>query len=343
MKAVWITGEGGPEVLDIKDVEQPKASSGEVVIAVKACGLNHLDVWVRQGSRPSFPRPIIPGSDIAGTVAAVGPGVSDVRIGEEVVVFPGFAPSWSAERLTGYDVLCPDFGIIGAHRHGGCAEFCAVPSPCVVPKPAGIAWEVAASIPVNFVTAWHMLVARARVQAGETVLIQSAGSGVSSAAIQIARVCGARVLATSHGAAKIEQAKKLGAERVFDYQKDDVMARAREFTNGRGVDIAFDHHGAATWEASMASLAKGGRYVACGTTSGPEVTLNLAALYFQAQSVLGSTLGTRSELVTILDLVAAGQLAPQIDKTFPLDQIRAAHEYLESPQRFGKVVMTIGH
>lgn len=341
MKAVWLTRGGGPEVLDVADIPTPKPGDGEVLVAVKACALNHLDIWVRMAARPGFVRPIVPGSDIAGTVHALGAGVVGLSVGDEVVVYPGFAPTRSAQRLTGYDVLCPDFGIIGAKRHGGCAEFVAVPAVCVVPKPAALSWETAACIPVTYVTAWHMLVARAQIAIGETVLINSAGSGVSSAAIQIARLAGARVVATTSGPRKVEHARRLGAELVLDYKTDDVAARVREFTDGRGVDVVFDHHGAATWTANVAALARGGRFVICGTTSGPEVTLNLSSLYLQAQSILGSTLGTRHELVTVLDLAAQGKLTPQIDKVFPLDRIREAHEYMEHADRIGKVVMRV--
>lgn len=342
MKAVWITGRGGPEVLEVRDVPTPAPGDGEVLVAVRACALNHLDIWVRAGARPSFIRPIIPGSDIAGVIHALGPGVTGPRLGDEVVVFPGFAPSALHDRLTEYDVLRQDFGIIGAQRHGGCAEYVAVPAANVVPKPAGLSWETAASVPVTFVTAWHMLIARAQVRPGETVLIQSAGSGVSAAGIQIARFAGARVIATTVGAAKAERARKLGADHVLDYRTEDVAARVRELTGDRGVDVVFDHHGAGTWDANMKSLARGGRLVFCGTTGGAEVTANLASLYLQAQSLLGSTLGTRAELATVLDLVARGRLMPIIDRTFPLDRIREAHEYMDDARRFGKVVMLIG-
>jgi NADPH:quinone reductase-like Zn-dependent oxidoreductase len=341
MKAVWLTEQGGPEVLHVKEVPNPKAGDGEVLVAVRACALNHLDIWVRMGTRPNFPRPIIPGSDIAGTIDSLGPGVEGVNVGDEVVVFPGFTHRLSRERLSGYDVLCEDFGIIGAHRNGGCAEFVAVPATNLVPKPSSLKWEVAASVPVTCVTAWHMLTARAQLQPGETVLIQSAGSGVSAAAIQIARLIGARVIATTGSEEKMDRAKELGAEAVLNYWKDDVPTRVRELTGGRGAGVVLDHMGAATFATNMASLAKGGRLVFCGTTGGAEATVNLAQVYYQAQSILGSTLGTRAELATVLDLVAQGKLAPVIDKTFPLDQIRAAHEYMENPDRFGKVVMTI--
>jgi NADPH:quinone reductase-like Zn-dependent oxidoreductase len=187
-----------------------------------------------------------------------------------------------------------------------------------------------------------MLVARAGLAAGETVLVQSAGSGVSSAAIQIAKLVGALVVATTSGKAKMDYARQIRADIVLDYKSDDVAVKVREITGGRGADVVFDHHGKATWDANMDALARGGRFVTCGTTSGPEVTLNLSKLYLSAQSILGSTLGTRAELFTILDLVAAGKLAPHIDRTFPLDKIREAHEYMENPNRFGKVVMLIG-
>lgn len=341
MKAVWLTERGGPEVLQVKDVPTPEPQAGEALVAVRACALNHLDIWVRLGSRPSFPRPIIPGSDIAGTVHSLGPGATGVQPGDEVVVFPSIAQRLSRERLTGYDVLCEDFGIIGAHRNGGCAEFVTVPVENLVPKPPPVKWEAAASVPITFVTAWHMLIARAQVQPGETVLIQSAGSGVSAAAIQIAKLVGARVIATTGSEAKMERAQKLGVDAVLNYRTDDVPTRVRELTGGRGAGVVLDHMGAATFGANMASLARGGRLVLCGTTGGAETSVNLGQVYYQAQSVLGSTLGTRPEMATILDLVAQGKLTPVIDRTFPLEQIRQAHEYMESPDRFGKVVMVV--
>jgi len=341
MKAVWVTERGGPDVLRVQEVPKPTPGGGDVLVAVRACALNHLDIWVRMGTRPTFPRPIIPGSDIAGTVESVGPGVEGVKVGDDVVVFPGFTQRFSTERLTGYDVLCEDFGIIGAHRHGGCAEYVAVPAANLIPKPPTVGWEVAASVPVTYVTAWHMLVARAQLQPGETVLVQSAGSGVSAAAIEIARFLGARVLATTSSEAKMDRARALGAEHVLNYKTDDIPSRVRELTGGRGAAVVLDHMGAATFAANMASLARGGRLVFCGTTGGAEASVNLAAVYYQAQSILGSTLGTRAELATILDLVAQGRLSPVIDRTFPLEEIRAAHEYMESPNRFGKVVLAI--
>lgn len=341
MKAVVIAERGGTGVLQVKDVPTPELHAGEVLVAVRACALNHLDIWVRLGTRPDFPRPIIPGTDIAGTVHALGPGATGVRQGDEVVVFPGLSHHLSREKLTGYDVLCEDFGLLGAHRNGGCAEYVAVPAENLVPKPPSVKWDVAASIPVTFVTAWHMLIARAQLQPGETVLIQSAGSGVSTAAIQIARLIGARVIATTGDEAKVERARQLGAEVVLNYKTDDVPTRVRELTGGRGAGVVLDHMGATTFPTNMTSLARGGRLVLCGTTGGVQATINLAQVYYHAQSVLGSTLGTRVELATVLDLVAQGRLTPVIAKTFPLDNIREAHEYMEDPTRFGKVVMVV--
>jgi len=339
MKAAWYEGCGGPEIIRVGDRPDPAPGPGEALVAVRACGLNHLDVWVRRGK--SFPRPIIPGSDIVGTIAACGPGVGDFAPGDEVVCFPVYAAGYSFDGLGEYRVLAPGFGMLGSHRDGGCAELAAVPAECLIKKPAALAWQDAACLPIAFTTAWHMLFARAALQPGETILIQSAGSGVSHAAIQFARQAGATVIATSGTAAKLLRARELGADQAINYREEDVAARVREITDGRGVDVVFDHTGAATWEANMASLARGGRLVTCGVTAGGEVKLDLGKLFYQAQSILGSTMGTRKECARVCELVAAGRVRPVIDGVFPLDQLRAAHERLTAPDRFGKVVIQV--
>jgi NADPH:quinone reductase-like Zn-dependent oxidoreductase len=285
--------------------------------------------------------PIVPGSDTAGVVEAVGAGVRGIAVGEEVVTNPGFSLEPSPEKLTGYDPLCADFGILGAHRDGGCAEYVAVPAENVLRKPESLSFVETAAVPIVFQTAWHMLVVRARLVAGETVLIQAAGSGVSHAAIQIARLIGARVIATSSTDEKLTRAAELGADATINYRTEDVAARVRKLTDGRGADVVLDHCGAATWKADTAALAKGGRLVLCGATTGAEVTLNLGPLFYLGQSVLGSTLGTREELQRVLTLMDQGKLEPIVDTTFALNDIRAAHEYMADPDRFGKVVITV--
>ena len=340
MKAVWIERTGGPEVLEYGDRPCPELKGDEVLVRVKACGLNHLDVWVRRGK--SFPRPIVPGSDIVGVVEKQGAGVRGSHVGREVVVFPGFADEMSVAKMRGYLPVCTDFGMLGAHRDGGCAELAAVPAESLLDKPPQLGWHEAACLPIAFMTAWHMLFDRGQLQPGETVLIHSAGSGVGHGAIQMAHMVGARVIATSGSAEKLAKARELGADEVINYNEEDVAGRVREFTGGRGVDVVLDHNGAVTWEASLKSLAKGGRLVICGVTQGARVTFDLGALFYQAQSILGSTIGRCDELHKVIQVVAAGRVQPIINRVFPLSDIRAAHERLESPERFGKIIMEMG-
>jgi NADPH:quinone reductase-like Zn-dependent oxidoreductase len=339
MKAAWYETVGGPEVIQIGQRPDPSPRPGEALVAVRACSLNHLDVWVRRGK--SFPRPIIPGSDVVGHIEACGPGVTDFAPGDEVVVFPVYATGYSADGLGEYRVVAPGFGMVGAQRDGGCAEKAVVPAETLVKKPSALAWLDAACLPIAFTTAWHMLFARAKVRPGETVLIQSAGSGVSHAAIQFAKLGGATVIATSSTEAKMLRARELGADHTIDYRVEDVAARVREITAGRGVDVVLDHTGAATWEANIDSLARGGRLVTCGVTQGAEVKLDLGQLFYGAQSILGSTMGTRRECAQVCEVVAAGRVRPVIDRVFPLEQIRKAHERLAAADRFGKVVIQV--
>jgi len=297
---------------------------------VKACGLNHLDLWVRAGGKRSFPLPLVLGSDIAGLRADTN---------QEVVVFPGV---WSGPiPRPGESVAeAPEFGIIGATRDGGMAELVSVPTRNCVPKPEGMSFIEAAALPVAYTTAYHML-GRAALRGGEWVLINAAGSGVSSAGIQIAATAEARVIATSSTPEKLRRAAALGAAHTVNYAAEDVAARVREITEGHGADVIFDHVGAANWEANMKSLAKGGRLVLCGTTAGAEVTLNLDPLYYDCQSILGSTLGAPKELAQVLESVAAGMIKPVIDCTFPLEEVADAHRYLEAGRQFGKVVIEV--
>lgn len=339
MKAVWLEGFGGPEVLQVVERPDPAPGGGEARVRVMACSLNHLDLWVRRGK--SFPRPIIPGSDLVGVVEAVGPGVREVRPGDEVVAYPALSAQPSPARLRGDVPLSPDFGILGAHRDGALSERAVLPAENLLPKPATLAWHEAACLPIAFMTAWHMLFSRGRLRSDETVLIHSAGSGVSHGAIQMARLAGARVIATTGSDDKAARAKALGADEVIIYGREDVPARVRELTGGRGADLVLDHNGAATWEASTKSLAAGGRLVICGVTQGAAVSLDLGRFFFASQAVLGSTLGRAEELMQVIDLAARGRIRPVIDSVYPLTDIRAAHQRMADPQRFGKVVISV--
>ena len=340
MKAVWLEKHGGPDVLKVADRPEPERGPWDVVLQVKACGLNHLDIWVRKGGGRAFPLPLIPGTDAVGTVIEAPEGTS-VSPGDEIVVYPaeGCGTCHSCER--GEDQLCEEFKIFGAWRDGGLCHRMSVPVQNCVRKPKDLDFVHAAAVAVNYVTAWHMLTARAALKPGETILITAAGSGVSTAAIQIAKFLGARIAATSSTPEKLHHAKKCGAAVTINYRSEDVAARVLEWTAGRGVDVVLDHVGAANWEANLKSLTKGGRIVLCGVTGGPEVKLNLSPLYFKGQSILGSTMGTRDELRTVLDLMDRGYLTPVVDKVFTLAEIADAHRYLEAGRQMGKVVVSI--
>jgi NADPH:quinone reductase-like Zn-dependent oxidoreductase len=261
--------------------------------------------------------------------------------GDEVVVYPaeGCGSCPACER--GDEQLCPSYRIYGAWKDGGLTERAPFPVRNCIRKPQSLDFTQAAAIGINYITAWHMLTARAGVRPGENVVIQAAGSGVSTAAIQIALFLGARIFATSSTPAKLQHALECGADIAVNYKTEDVVARVQEWTQGRGADVVLDHVGAPNWEIDLKCLAKGGRLVFCGTTGGPEVKLNLAHTYFKGQSILGSTMGRRDEFALVLDLIDRGYFAPVVDKVFPLEQIAEAHEYLESGKQTGKVVMKV--
>ncbi len=342
MKAVVIREHGGPEVLRLEVRELPEPGPGEVRVRVHAVGLNHLDVWVRKGvPGHTFPLPIVPGSDVAGTVDALGAGARGAREGDRVVVGPGVSCGACLACRSGRDPLCPDYGILGESRDGGCAEYLVVPAINVFPMPERLDFSSAAAVPLAFLTAWHMLVDRAGLRSGELVLVHAAGSGVSSAAIQIARLLGARVLATAGSDEKCARALDLGASAVVNYRSEDFVRAAKTWSEGRGVDVALDHIGAETFDRTLRCLAKGGRYVTCGATSGFEMKTDFRRVFFRGLSILGSTMGGSHELARVLDHVGAGELSPVVDRVFPLDQIGEAHRRLESRSGFGKIVLVV--
>ena len=341
MRAAYIEEHGGPEVLRLGERPEPERGPEDALVEVAACGLNHLDIWVRLGGKRKFPLPIIPGSDPAGTVLEA-PAGSGLEPGDEVVIYPCEGHGDEQALENGDDQLCPDFRIYGAARDGGMAERIAVPAANCFAKPGSLSMQEAAAISINYITAWHMLVARAGVRPGEKVLVQAAGSGVSTAAIQIATHLGASVLATSSTPAKLEHARRCGAEETANYREEDVRERVMDFTGGRGADVVFDHVGEPNWECDLASLRKGGRLVFCGTTGGAEVTVNLSSVYFMGQSILGSTMGRRDELEQILALMGEGRLKPVIDRVFPLAELADAHRYLEEGKQTGKIIIDIG-
>jgi len=342
MKAVVFQQHGGPEVLHYGDAPEPAPRAGEVLVRVRACALNHLDLWVRQGL-PGVPIPLphIPGSDVAGEIAQVGAGVTRVQVGQKVVLAPGVTCGKCLACLSGNDNKCREFTNLGYLIDGGCAEFVRCPEVNCLPYPENLTFEQAAAVPLVFQTAWHMLVARAEIQPGEEVLVLGGGSGVGSAAIQIAKFFGARVIATAGSDEKLAKARELGADEVIDHKKQKIREQVKRLTNRRGVDVVFEHVGTATWDESVASLALGGRLVTCGNTTGYDARIDLRFLFSRQLSLLGSYMGRKSELHTVLKLVAEGRLKPVVDRVLPLSACAEAHAYLEAGKQFGKVVLAV--
>ncbi|MFO0931310.1 MAG: zinc-binding dehydrogenase [Planctomycetota bacterium] len=342
MRVVRIREHGGLDRLVFEEAPLPVPGPGEVRVAVKAAGINHLDTWVRRGvPGHTFPLPMIPGCDGAGVVDAVGPGVTARKPGERVVIAPGHACGLCPACASGRDHLCRAYGIFGETRDGTCAEAICLPERNVLPIPAALSFEVAAAFPLVYLTAWHMVARRAELRPGETILVHAAGAGVSTAAIQIARLLGAgRVIATTSTPDKARKARALGADDVIDYGREDVLGRVRDLTRKQGVDVVIDHVGATTLPTSLKCLAKGGRLVTCGATSGPKVEVHLNLVFFKSLSILGSTMGPLGEVHELLGHVAAGRLAPVIDAVLPLAQVAEAHRRLEARDVFGKLVLT---
>jgi len=342
MKAIVFRQHGGPEVLEYTNVPEPTIQPNEVLVRVRACALNHLDLWVRGGlPNVQIPLPHIPGSDVAGEVTSVGAEVTTVRAGQKVVLAPGVTCGKCAACVAGRDNECRQFTNLGYMIDGGCAEFVRVPEVNCLAYPENLSFEESAAVPLVFQTAWHMLVGRAQLQPGEDVLILGAGSGVGSAAIQIAKFFGARVIATAGSEEKLQKAQQLGADHTINHKSQKIREEVRRITNKRGVDVVFEHVGTATWEDSLASLAPAGRLVTCGATTGFDAKIDLRFLFSRQLSLLGSYMGTKSELHTVMKLVAAGRLKPVVDRVFPLAEAAAAHTYLESSAQFGKVVLRV--
>lgn len=341
MQAMTFHEHGGIEQLCLEEVDRPHRRPQELLIRVKACALNHLDLWVRQGIpayRPSLPH--ILGSDIAGIIEESGE-VEGPPVGTRVVVFPGLTCRMCEWCYAGRENLCQRIRIVGAHVNGGYAQFVTVPASNVIPLPEGLSFEEGAAFPLVSVTAWHMLVSLACLQPSEDVLVIGAGSGVGSLAVQIGKLIGARVIATVGSDAKRQKALALGADHVVEHSEGDLAKRVQDLTGGRGVDVVFEHVGAQIWEQCLASLAKGGRLVTCGATTGPEARLVLRQLFSRQLTIKGSYLGTRVELMKVSALMARGKLQPVIDHVLPLAEARHAHELLLERKVFGKVVLSV--
>ena len=342
MKAMVFSEHGGPEILRYTDVPEPSIGGNEVLVRVRACALNHLDLWIRRGLPGiSLPLPHILGSDIAGEIASVGNNVSGIKTGEKVVLSPGIPCGRCEQCAAGKDSQCREYTLFGYMVPGGYAEYVKAPAVNVVPMPSNLSYDEAAAIPLVFVTAWHMLITRANLKPAEEVLVLGAGSGVGSAAIQIAKVAGARVIATAGSDEKLAKARELGADETIMHSKYDIATEVRRLTNRRGVDVVFEHVGQATWEKSIRSLAVGGRLVTCGATTGFEGKIDIRYLFSRQISLLGSYMGTKAELLSVMELVRRKKVEPVLDKIFALEEAAEAHRRLEKREQFGKIVLRI--
>lgn len=338
MQAVRFHEHGGPEVLRYEDAPDPEPRAGEVVVRVRACALNHLDLWNRRGV-VRLPRPHILGADVAGEIATSTD--KDLAPGRRVLLQPGLSCGRCEACLVGRDNHCARYDVLGSQSDGGYAELVRVPVQNVVPIPDAIGFVEAAAFPLTFLTAWHMLVTLAKVRPGEDVLVVAAGSGVGQAAIQIAWLHGARVFATAGTDEKLARAREIGAYEAVNHHTQDVPAEIRKLTGKRGVDIVIEHVGEATWDGSLKCMARGARLVTCGATSGYKAQIDLRFLFSRQYSLMGSYMGTKAELLRAAQFFFSGQLKPVVDRTFPLAEAAAAQAYLERREQFGKVVLVV--
>ncbi len=343
VKAVRFHRHGGPDVLQYEDAPDPSLGSpDQCLVRVKACALNHLDIWGRIGPPYSNPKlPHISGCDIAGVVEEVPPQERGVSKGMEVVVSPGVGCGRCEKCLGGMDNQCRRYSIIGNEPDGGYAELVAVPTRNVLPKPERMDFVQAASVPLVFLTAHHMLVTKARVEAGETVLVHGAGSGVGIAAIQIAKAYGANVVATAGSDQKLRKAVELGADLTINHRTGNVSDEARKYTEGRGVDVVVEHPGKATWEQSLRAVARGGRIVTCGATTGYEAVTDIRYVFAREVTIFGSYMGGAGELLRVLELFKQRRLRPVVDMSMPLSRARDAQARMERSEHFGKIVLTV--
>ncbi len=344
MKAVHFHAHGGPEVLKLEDVPDPQIAPNQVLVRIKACALNHLDLWLRKGlPGVKVPLPHIPGCDISGEVAAVGELCTRVKVGERVVISPGRSCGHGQclQCLEGRDNLCPRYQIIGGYGlDGGYAELIAVPEANVLPLPASLDFVHAAAFPLTFLTAWNMLVTLGNVQPGQTVLVMGAASGVGVAALQIAKLFGATVIAAGGTDDKLAKAKALGADYGINYRKQAIPHEVKQLKRG-GIDIIFEHVGGETWKELIPIMAPGGTLVTCGATSGPIAETDIRYLFMRQLRIQGAYMGSKGDLMRILPLLEVGKLKPVVDQVFSLSEAAQAHQLLEERRQFGKVVLTI--
>jgi NADPH:quinone reductase-like Zn-dependent oxidoreductase len=324
------------------ELPDPTCGPGEVLVRIKACALNHLDLWIRRGLPAlKVPMPHILGCDMSGIVVAVGAGVKHIKEGDEAIVSPGYSCGHCQSCLLGFDNNCREYGIFGEHRSGGYAEFISVPAVNIIPKPANLNFFEAAAFPLTFLTSWHMLVRQCQVQPGDWVLVLAAGSGVGVAAIQIAKLYNAKVIAAAGSDEKLAKAKELGADYLVNYEKQNFYEEVRRLTNKRGVDIVFENIGEKTWNDSIKSLARGGKLVTCGATTGHNAMTDLRYVFFRNLKIYGNLMGSKGDLLRIVDLVKDGKLKPVIDRVLPLAEAKQAHQLLARREQFGKIVLEV--
>ncbi len=340
MKAYRIHNYGPPEVLQLDEIREPAPQSNEVKIEVKASGLNHLDVWVRAGTLGiKLPLPLIPGADAAGVVVETGPQVKKFKKGDKVFVNPGYGCGSCNCCQENNEALCLDYQIIGEHGNGTHCQFICLSEKQIFHLPPNLTFEEGAAFPLVFMTSYQMLAVKGRLQKGETALIMAGGSGIGSAGIQIAKALGAQVITTIGSEEHKTKVKERGADFVIDHYREDIAQKVKELTDGRGVDVILEHVGAKVWLSCLKSLAKGGRLVTCGGTTGAEVSINLRHLFIKHHSIIGSTMGNRSDLEICAQLMAEGKLKPIIHQVLPYTQLKQAHQIIEKGKIFGKVVL----
>ncbi|MBI4233318.1 MAG: zinc-binding dehydrogenase [Chloroflexi bacterium] len=342
MKAVVFEKQGGPEVLQYKDIPEPAASPGEVLIRVRAASANYNDIWARRGlPGMEILLPHVSGSDAAGVVAALGSGVTGVKVGDEVVVHPSLSCRTCEACTGGQEFFCRSFKIWGFQTgplDGGHAEYARVPAANILPKPKGLSWEEAASLPLVLMTAWRMLVSRARIQPGDFVLVWGAAGGLGTVAIQICKLFNARAIAVASSDAKLAKAQELGAAHCINRSRQDVYDEVRQITARRGVDVAFEHVGQATFPTSIRSLRWGGTLVTCGATSGFEAVTDIRFLWNKQLNFLGSHMGNKAELLQALRFVESGQIRPVVHQVLPLKDVPRGQAMMEQDEVVGKLV-----
>jgi NADPH:quinone reductase-like Zn-dependent oxidoreductase len=340
MKAVRFHTHGGPEVLVYEDVPDPKVGYGEILIEVKATSINHIDIFLRRGMPGvKVPLPKIEGCDAAGIIREVGPGVNDLQPGDRVTINPGISCGHCEFCAAGFGSECTAYAMVGEHIDGAYAQLVKVPAHVALRLPEGVSFETAAAAPLVFLTAWSMLVGKGNIRPGEDVLILGAGAGVGTAAIQIAKLVGCRVIATASTDEKLKRAKALGADILINYKKEEFDKRIRDLTNRRGVDVVVDYIGNDTWVRSLRSARKGGRVLTCGATSGFSPQTDLRHIFYRQVQVIGSTMGSHREFLDVMKCIFQGQLKPVIDQVLPLAEAGRGHELIENRQVFGKIVL----